>query len=142
MYTLEYVSGYDVGGSKTLLAYFPWRSLIYEHKIATNRVYEAFCRPGRCPKRNFKTTRYPMLLRCSRKIDRKNVTTLHLGNLNCRRWAFKKITENIGAPLVIEMTVLSGLYEAMLFHNRYKKVLYLTIGTGIGDGISYMVRLI
>lgn len=72
------------------------------------------------------------------KVDRKNGVGVVFGNLAWHDAPIKKdISHMLGGTkvLVENDSNLAGLYEAVIFHSRYKKVLYITIGTGIGDGI-------
>jgi predicted NBD/HSP70 family sugar kinase len=61
-----------------------------------------------------------------------------MGNLPWENVPIKQDVARLlsGIPVVIENDGnLAGLSEAILVQEKYKKVLYLTIGTGIGDGV-------
>lgn len=71
-------------------------------------------------------------------VDRKHGIALRAGNLS---WHYEPLKNDLQKilnqiPVIIENDAkLGGLSEALLVHEKYKKVLYLTISTGIGGGI-------
>lgn len=71
------------------------------------------------------------------RIDRQHGRALGYGTLNWGAAPIEKDIEKItGCPISIENdSKLAGLSEAILIKNDYKRVLYLTIGTGISDAI-------
>ncbi len=132
--------GVDVGGTKTLLAIFNENGQILKQvKFPTPPKYEVFLAQLKEALEQFK--QYKILDCCCAipgKVDRKNGVGVVYGNLT---WHNSPIKNDIsrqlnGINVLVENdSNLAGLYEASVFHNEYKKVLYLTIGTGIGDGI-------
>jgi glucokinase len=131
----------DIGGSKTLLAIFsPSGQVISKYKIDTNPNYEQFLADlGQVLREQFKN--YDIHYCCCGvpgRLNREEGIGLAMGNLPWRNVPIKQDVAKLlnGAPVVIENDAkLAGLSEAYLVHEKYKKVLYLTIGTGIGDGI-------
>ncbi len=70
-------------------------------------------------------------------LDRDKGVALEFGNLGWRHVPVRPDLEKIfpKSPVYIENDAsLGGLSEA-LSHKKYKRVLYLTVSTGIGDGI-------
>ncbi len=71
------------------------------------------------------------------RVDRKHGIGITFGNLDWHNVPIKDDLHRLLAhvPVFVENDAnLAGLSEAHLVHNKYKKVLYLTISTGIGDG--------
>ena len=131
----------DVGATKTLLAVFSLEGkLEASYRIPTNHNYQRFLKDlGQQIKersRNFKFTACVCAL--PGKIDRPAGVGLSFGNLPWRNVPVKADLEELlpGRPVWLEHdSSLAGLSEAQLAHKKYRKVLYLTISTGIGDGI-------
>ncbi len=71
------------------------------------------------------------------KVDREKGIAIAFGNLKWANIPIKSDVEKIvNCSVVIENDAnLAGLSEAMLLLDEYERVLYLTISTGIGDGI-------
>jgi predicted NBD/HSP70 family sugar kinase len=72
------------------------------------------------------------------KIDRKSQIALDFGNLPWHHVALAKDLSPLTGhtPVYIENDAnLGGLSEAKLVQDKYKKVIYLSVSTGIGDGI-------
>lgn len=130
----------DIGGSKTLAAVFSEDGkILHSSKIPTDKNYSKFLvslekliptlNPG-----------YKLRAACCAVpglLDRAAGVALNEGNLP---WHNVPIREDVSKmlgdiPVLIENDAkLAGLSEALL-HKEYRKVLYLTISTGIGDGI-------
>lgn len=131
----------DVGATKTLLAVFSQDGkLVHKQKIATHQKYGLFFKDleSSLQQNGFKDAKITACC-CAipGKVDRDTGTGLTFGNLPWHDVPvaadLAKVVGNI--PIYIEHDVnLAGIYEASL-HKRYKKVLYLTVSTGIGDGI-------
>jgi len=131
----------DVGASKTLLAVFsPDGQLLGEHRFPTSKDYHKFLVDF---KKTFESNfaSYQLLACCCAipgKVDRARGIGKNFGNLD---WANIAVASDLGKilgglPIYVENDAnLGGLSEALLVHKKYKKVLYLTISTGIGDGI-------
>jgi glucokinase len=130
----------DVGGTKTLLAVFNREGkIVHEHKFPTNKSYERFLADLEAAIET-ELKKYKITYCCCAmpgKIDRTRGVVQHLGNLKWENVPIKDDLHNVlGIPVLVENDAnLAGLYEALLVHSKYKKVLYLTISTGIGDGI-------
>lgn len=133
--------GIDIGGTKTLMAVFSYSgNAIYKKKFATNPDYEKFLRELGHHLQPVLAEYKIKLCCCSAPgyIDRRRGIVRRFGNLNWQNVALKEdISRVLGgiAVLVENDAKLAGLSEALLVQDEYKKVLYLTIGTGIGDGI-------
>ncbi len=138
--------GIDVGGTKTLLAVFDENGqILKQEKFPTPQKYEDFL--AQLQKALEQFVQYKILACCCAvpgKVDRKNGVGVVYGNL---AWHNSPIKDDI-SRLLNRVTVLvendsnlAGLYEALLFQNKYKKVLYITIGTGIGDSESGQMLL-
>ncbi|HEU5004942.1 MAG TPA: ROK family protein [Candidatus Saccharimonadales bacterium] len=131
----------DIGGSKTLLAVFDKHGqIIKEQKFPTPKDYQEFlatlisAATALKPDPGFAA----IAVAAPGKIDRKSGVALDFGNLPWHDVNLKTDLEPVAgyAPVFIENDAnLAGLSEALLVHNQYKKVLYLTVSTGIGDGI-------
>ena len=141
MYTGPMYLAVDIGGSKTLLAVFsPRGELVKKYKLATDKNYTGF-----------KTSLRQALAKefggqdfrgccCAAPglVDRSRGVVLSFGNLSWKDTPLKQDLQQLlgDIPVWVENDAnLAGLSEALLVHDKYKKVLYLTIGTGIGDGI-------
>ena len=131
----------DIGGSKTLLAVFTTGGrLVAKHKIATDSSYGKFLK-------DFSTILesdlkdYKISDCCCAipgRVERRQGIGLDFGNLKWHNVGIRDDFKDIlgRARILIENDGnLGGLSEALLVHEKYKKVLYLTIGTGIGDAL-------
>lgn len=131
--------GIDVGGTKVLFAVFDeYGRIIFEHKAATPKKYNDFLElVGKTYKTKLSKFK-PVAACCALPgiIDREENIVLYYGNLPWKNTPAKKdIGEELGIPLSIENDAkLAGLSEAQL-HKKYKSVLYLTLGTGIGISV-------
>lgn len=139
-YTFNMYLAIDVGGTKTLLAVFDTGGkIIHEHKILTNHNYEKFLadlkKVSETELKNYSITYCCCAM--PGKIDRSHGIVQHLGNLTWQNIPVKDDLRTIlNVPVLIENDAnLAGLHEALLVHQKYNSVLYLTISTGIGDGI-------
>jgi predicted NBD/HSP70 family sugar kinase len=131
----------DIGGSKTLLAVFsPEGEVLAKHKIATAKNYQTFLKElEQTIKKDLQDYKFHYCC-CAVPglLDRKQGIAIAFGNLS---WQNIPILQDIskiveGSKVAIENdSKLAALSEAILVQKRYKKVLYLTIGTGIGDGL-------
>lgn len=139
-YTFNMYLAIDVGGTKTLLAVFNVNGkIIHEHKFLTNHNYEKFLADLKTAAET-ELKDYSITYCCCAmpgKIDRARGIVLRCGNL---KWQNVPVQEDLHSilkvPVLLENDAnLAGLHEALLVHERYSNVLYLTISTGIGDGI-------
>ena len=131
--------GVDIGGTKTLLASFSEKGDVTEQlKFATPKNYDAFLR-------NFTDIKDMLREKDFRaagvavpgRLDRKRGRVIALGNLPWENEPIQADLEKILAcPVVIENdTKLAGLSEALLVKKDFKKVLFITISTGISAGL-------
>ncbi len=132
--------GVDVGGTKTLVAVFSGDGkIIAQDKFPTPQKYQDFLIELKKSLEQFKD--HHISAGCCAipgRVDRQKGIGLVFGNLGWHNAPIKKDLESMltHAKIYIENdSNLAGLHEALLFHKKYKKVLYITIGTGIGDGI-------
>lgn len=130
----------DVGGTKTLLAVFSQQGeILASHQIATNPSYSRFIEDIQdAIKQKFHDYEFQRVC-CAipGAVDRKKGLGLHFGNLDWKNVPIQRdLSKIIGVPVLIEHDgALGGLSEAIILRGKYKKVLYITIGTGIGSGI-------
>ena len=129
----------DIGGTKTLLARMTAAGVIEESiKFPTPQDYEEF--KVQLADNVAKVTTEPWAMVCSAvpgKIDRELGLGVAFGNLP---WSNVPVRDDIKAitncDVIIENDVkLAGLSEARALDKPYKKVCYITISTGISDGI-------
>lgn len=132
--------GIDVGGTKTLFAVFNgYGEIIYEKKIPTNKSYDKFLDDVQAlasqDLAKFKFQQAAIAIPGS--IDRKKGMGINFGNLGWHKIMIRDdIKKIVRVPVLVENDAnLAGLSEALLVHDKYKKVLYLTVSTGIGDGL-------
>lgn len=137
----EHYLAIDVGASKTLFAVFTaGGESVCEVKIKTSPDYEQF-RADVGQKINELSQKFKFSYCCIALpgvIDLKNGVVLAFGN---EAWRNVPIRDDLRAILhdtkilVRNDAKLAGLSEAILLHKKYRKVLYLTISTGIGGGV-------
>lgn len=129
--------GVDIGGTKTLVAVLDEHGVITEHnKFATSHDYSTFLED---------LAKTVSSLQCkdfaaggagitSPSFDREHGIGVNFSNLPWRNAHVQEDLEEIShCPMVIENDAkLAALSEAMLLKDTYKKVLYVTVSTGIG----------
>jgi glucokinase len=130
----------DIGGSKTLFSVFNNEGRIIEsYKVPTNKDYPKFLIELE-EIITTKLSKHRFAACCCAapgEIDRETGTVIRFGNLPWKNVHIKKELERIfiHTKIYVENDAkLAGLSEAQ-FHKKVRKVLYLTISTGIGDGI-------
>ncbi len=130
----------DIGGTKTLLACFDdSQKLIKESRFPTAQNYNKFLEDfrhelGELGINDFRAGGVGM----PGRIDRKHGRSITAGpNLAWRNVPIQADIEDIiKAPLAVENDAkLAGLSEASLIKDDFRKVLYITVSTGIGTGI-------
>lgn len=128
----------DIGGTKTLIAVFDQNGKITESiKFATPTIYEDFIKELTASVVNLSTKDFAAFcVAAPGRINHKNGNVIAFGNLP---WTDTPILHDvekiINAPGLIENdTKLAALSEAQ-YHKEYRKVLYITISTGIGGGL-------
>ncbi len=127
----------DIGGTKTLLAVFSSEGRLLESiRFETPKDYAEFL--SQVKETFSKLTHRDHLKFCvigaPGRIDRQKRSVIAFGNLPWENVAIGPNIEHItGVPSVVENDAnLAGLSEAVLIKHGYKKVLYITISTGIG----------
>lgn len=126
----------DVGGTKTLIAVFDdTQNKVAEQKFATPKLYDDFVgelasQSSSLPQKNFKR----IVAALPGKIDRKHGRGIAFGNLPWENISAQRDIERIfHAPTSLENDAnLAGLSEALLVRKKYRKVVYITVSTGIG----------
>lgn len=128
--------GVDVGGTKTLVAVLDDNGVITEHvKFPTPKEYPEFLIELENNIQSFQTKEFQAGgIAMPGQIDRQHGRVVNLGNLSWENVPAQADLEKIGGcPFVIENDAkLAGLSEAMILKDTYRKVLYVTISTGIG----------
>ncbi len=132
----------DVGGSKTLMAVFDNQGAIVKKiKFPTDSDYKKFLTHFENIYLTEFKPNYQIIDCCCAVpglVDRKKGLGVSFGNLKWHNAPIKQDLREIlgGIPVALENDAkLAGLSEALLLLNKYNNVLYLTIGTGIGDAI-------
>ena len=129
----------DVGGTKTLLGSFNSKgNLIESVKFETPRDYNSFIdllkeNSTKINLSNLKviTIAIPGLIDVNKGIAKE------LGNLPWENIPVRKDIEKIyKCPVFVQNdTKLAGLYESIIVKPHYRKVLYVTVSTGIGGAL-------
>lgn len=130
----------DVGGTKTLLGIFTAQGRLLESaKIETPKEYPVFLEKLEETFHNLvHNDRLKLcVVGAPGKIDRSSRTVLAFGNLNWENTPIGKDIQKIcKIPTLVENDAnLAALSEAMLIRHSYKKVLYITVSTGVGGGL-------
>lgn len=129
--------GIDIGGTKTLVASLDDNGVIQEQfRFPTPRMYGDFIRNLEENVAKLSTNKFIAAgVGIPGKLDRKKGIAVAFGNLPWKNIPIRDdIQKIVQIPVVIENDAnLAGLSEAMLL-KQYKKVLYVTISTGIGTG--------
>jgi predicted NBD/HSP70 family sugar kinase len=129
--------GIDVGGTKTLVASLDDNGVIQECcKFATPKTYADFLDELAHNVAKLATKKFIAAgVGVPGKLNRARGTAIALGNENWRNVPVQKdIKKFVHCPVAIENDAnLGGLSEAMLVKN-HRRVLYVTISTGIGTG--------
>jgi predicted NBD/HSP70 family sugar kinase len=131
----------DVGATKTLLAVFrPDGEMVCEDKIKTDPDYSRL--KADLADKIMELAKRFSISRCAiavpGTVDLASGTALAFGNETWRNVPIKRDLQAMLPQTEILMhndAKLAGLSEALLLHKKYKKVLYLTISTGIGGGV-------
>lgn len=129
----------DIGGTKTLLASFDEAGVIQEQvKFPTPQDYELFLKGLESNVASLSTKDFQKGgVAVPGRLDRQHGLALGFGNLPWENVNIQADIERIThCPVLIENDAnLAGLSEAMMVKHEFKKVLYVTISTGIGTGI-------
>lgn len=129
--------GVDIGGTKTLVAVLDNGGVITERaKFPTPPNYDDFLRELTAAVANFTTQDYDAagLAMPVTVFDRDLGVGVSFGNLPWENVPIHSDVERIvGCPVVIENDAkLGALSEALLLKDSYRRVLYVTVSTGIG----------
>ncbi len=128
----------DVGGTKTLLAIFNKAGILKDQiKFPTPKKYSNFTDILAKTVAKFSTHDFrAVTVAMPGLIDRKHGIVIAFGNLPWENVPIQKDAEKLfNCPIIIENdSKLAALSEARLIPN-YKKVLYVTISTGISGGL-------
>ncbi len=126
----------DIGGTKTLIAIFDVKGNIKNQlKFPTPPVYEDFLTTlaNSFTEMGIKKPKCAVVA-VPGKVDRENGIVLAFGNLAWEDVPIQKEVEKmLHCPVRLENDAnLAGLSEAILLKGKYKKVVYVTVSTGIG----------
>lgn len=131
--------GIDIGGSKTLMGLFSDAGeLVQTEKFATQDDYPVFLQDLQATYNKFPhDTVQACGVAVPGRLDRQTGIVLSCGNLSWSNLPIQKdIAHIVQIPTRIENDArLAALSEAKLIAKDYKKVLYITISTGIGIGV-------
>lgn len=137
--------GVDVGGTKTLVAVLDEDGHITERaKFPTPETYEEFLNTLQSVAANLVTKDYIAgAVALPARIDREHGSGINFSNLSWRNVPMQRDAEHIFmCPIAIENDAkLAALSEALLLNKRYRRVLYMTVSTGIGIGLVTNGRL-
>lgn len=131
--------GVDVGGTKTLVAVLNSHGEIRErNQFPTPKNYDHWTLELRHTLAHFVTKDFKAagIGIPATVLDRTHGRGISFGNLPWRNVPVQHDLEQLAhCPVVVENDAkLAGLSEAMLLKERYQRVLYVTISTGIGYG--------
>ena len=133
-------AGVDVGGTKTLVAALDNNGVICEKiKLATPKSYPVFLTELADCVSQLKTKDFRAgCIAAPGKIDREHGIAIDFGNLPWHDVPMQADAEKIfNCPMLLENDAnLGGLSESMLLPSD-KRVLYVTISTGIGTGVIH-----
>ena len=139
-YNTYMIIGVDIGGTKTYLACFAQNGkLLKEIRFETNRNYQEFLADLTKHAKTIETSKAKVA--CAAipgLLDRRRGVVLSLGNLP---WKDQYIKHDLAEALRLEKifiendSKLAGLAEARYVSESYKRVLYITISTGIGGAL-------
>lgn len=131
--------GVDVGGTKTLLAVFTKDGQLKQTlKFETPKNYNQFLNALTDNIQELKIDHFSAAcIAMPGLIDRENGVVLAFGNLAWKNVHIAEFLKKlINAPVSVENDAkLGALYEGHLIKDEFRKVLYVTIGTGISAGL-------
>jgi predicted NBD/HSP70 family sugar kinase len=141
VYTYLYMYvGIDIGGTKTLAAVLDDNGVILERiKFPTPKDYIEFLHELATALAGFEHHEFQAggLAMPVTVFDRDNGVGISYGNLPWENVPIHSDVEKIvGCPLAVENDAkLGALSEAMLLKDQYRRVLYVTVSTGIGTAL-------
>lgn len=131
--------GVDVGGTKTLLAVFTKDGQLKQSlKFATPATYPLFIEALTENIRQLETSAFTAAcIAMPGRIDRNNGIVFSFGNLPWQDVPIvKDVNKIVGVPVYVENDAkLGALSEGIKIKDEFRKVLYVTIGTGISAGL-------
>jgi predicted NBD/HSP70 family sugar kinase len=137
--------GVDVGGTKTLVASLTDKGAITESvKFPTPKNYNDFLPILVSHVQEFKHQDFKAIgIGAPGRIDRKSGVLLRCANLPWKNEHIKTdLVRRFHTPTILENDAkLATLSEALLLKDAYKRVLYVTISTGIGAGVAQNGKL-
>lgn len=130
----------DIGGTKTFIALLDNDGVIQQRlRLSTSKNYTDFILILTDTVAYLSTNKFVAVgVGAPGKIDRERGIGIGMGNLPWRNVPLRDDISRISRckNVVIENDAkLAGLSEAMLLKDTYSKVLYVTIGTGIGTAL-------
>lgn len=137
--TMAYL-GIDIGGTKTLVCRLSDDGqILTQDKFATPHDYKEFTEQLRQTVETIDLSDVIAVgVGAPGVLDRDNNLVTSFGNLPWKNVPIRPdVAQILNKPTVIENDAkLAGLYEAVLLKDRYDRVLYITISTGIGLGLT------
>ncbi len=138
-YTKSMYLGIDIGGTKTLVALLSNKGVITAHKkFLTSHNYDDFLKELKNTIQELNATNLKAIgIAIPGSVDRERGIAIAFGNLPWQNVHIQADIERfMHTPVVIENDgKLAALSEAMLLKDKYRSVLCITIGTGIGTGV-------
>lgn len=134
------ILGVDIGGTKTLLGLFDDSGNVTESiRFETPKKYSEFLESFDSEFQKIANKVSKIVVAAPGRIDRKKDVVVAFGNLNWTNTPLRKDIEKIsGMHVEIENDAkLAALSEASQLDDKYDKVLYVTISTGIGSGLVF-----
>jgi len=135
----------DIGGTKTLVTVFTGNGKIIEqNKFPTPKDYQDFRGKLASTVANMTTKDFQRtVVAAPGMIDRKRGIGLRFGNLPWENVPIEEDVEKVfNCPVRVENDAnLAALSEASYVKDRFSKVLYITVSTGIGGGIVINGRI-
>lgn len=132
--------GIDIGGTKTLVSVLNNEGVIKESvKFPTPKDYGDWKEELKKAVASLKEKDFRAgTVAVPGELDRKRGVIVMLGNLGWQNIHILRDVEQIThCPMRVENDAkLGGLSESMLLKHKYKRVLYVTISTGIGIGLT------
>jgi glucokinase len=131
--------GVDIGGTKTFVAALSDQGVIEQQlRFRTPLGYHNFLHVFKDKLHELDTKEFIAAgVGVPGKVDREHGIAIALGNLPWQEVPIQKDVHTLlGCPVVIENDAkLGALSEAMMLKEKYIKVLYVTVSTGIGVGV-------
>lgn len=131
--------GIDVGGTKSLIAAFKTDgTLLEKQRFPTPSSYDEWLTAVAAALALLKTSDFQTgCVAVPGKVDRTEGIVLAFGNLKWRNVPIQADLERlVHCPITVENDAKAGgLSEALELKDHYRRVVYVTIGTGIGTAI-------